>query len=124
MATAKKAYARYYIVRENEVMWGGDPAVAGTPFRQFVITSNEFVSTLGTFQVYGLEAASGGIKDGRLTTSGEPSVVFDKDFDGLNAAVKQFEELTKAAEKVGLQRTSMMQILEFEDKLRRARGGA
>lgn len=62
MADEKKYYSRYYIVRGLITMWGADPAQAGTPFREFVITSNEFTATDGIFQVYGLEAASGGIK--------------------------------------------------------------
>jgi len=98
-------------------MWGGDPGEAGSPFRQFVITSNEIFSTDGAFQVLGLEAASGGIRDAKLTTSGEPKVIFDKDFDGLDAAAKQFEKLVDESKKLGLKERSMMEILEFEDRL-------
>src|SRR5260370_7853192 len=93
MARAKKHYARYYIVRGLQTMWRGDAAEAGSPFREFVITSNEFNSTLGTFQVFALEGASGGIKDGKFAPSdAEPTVLFDKDFDGLDSALNQFNQ--------------------------------
>ena len=121
MATAKKHYARYYIVRGQQTMWRGDAAEPGSPFREFVITSNEFNSTLGTFQVFGLEGASGGIKDGKFAPSdAEPTVLFDKDFDGLDFAVKEFEKLVAEARRQGFEPITMMDILEFEDKLRRS----
>lgn len=121
MATAKKHYARYYIVRGLQTMWHGDAAEAGSLFHEFVITSNEFNSTLGTFQVYGLEGASGGIKDGKFARSDtEPTVLFDKDFDGLDSAVKQFEQLVTEAQRRGFKPITMMEMLEFEDKLRRS----
>ncbi len=121
MATAKKHYARYYIVRGLQTMWAGDAAQAGSLFREFVITSNEFSSTLGTFQVYGLEGASGGIKAGKFAPSdAEPTVLFDKDFNGLDLAAKQFEELVAEAQKRGFKPITMMEMLEFEDKARRS----
>jgi hypothetical protein len=121
MATAKKHYARYYIVRGEQTMWVGDAAEVGSSFRQFVITSNEFTSSLGIFQVYCLEGASGGIKDGKLAASdAEPTVLFDKDFNGLDAAAKQFEQLIEEAQKRGFKPITMMEILEFEDKRRRS----
>jgi hypothetical protein len=121
MATAKKAYARYFIVRGFETMWHGDPAQIGSRFRTFVITSNEFNSTQGTFQVYGLEAASTGIKDKRLAASDEePAILFDKDFNGLDSAAKEFDRLVTDAQKGGFQKMTMMETLEFEDKLRRS----
>jgi hypothetical protein len=119
MATAKKHYARYYIVRGLQTMWRGDAAEVGSPFREFVITSNEFNSTLGTFQVFGLEGASGGIKDGKFAPSdSEPIVLFDKDFDGLDSAVKQFNQLVTEARQRGFQPITTIEMLEFEDKLR------
>lgn len=121
MARAKKHYARYYIVRGLQTMWLGDAAEVGSPFREFVITSNEFNSTIGTFQVLGLEGASGGIKDGRFAPSdAEPTVLFDKDFDGLDAAVKQFEQLVVEAQRHGFKPITMMEMVEFEDRLRRS----
>lgn len=102
-------------------MWRGDAAEAGSLFREFVITSNEFNSTLGTFQVYGLEGASAGIKNGKFATSdSEPTVLFDKDFNGLDSAAKQFGQLVLEAQKSGFHPIMMMEILEFEDKARRS----
>jgi len=102
-------------------MWHADPAKAGSLFREFVITSNEFNSTQGKFQLYGLEGASGGIKDGKFAASDEePKVLFDEDLDGLDAAANKFRELVTEAEKRGFQPITMMDILEFEDKLRRS----
>jgi hypothetical protein len=122
MARAKKHYARYYIVRGLQTMWRGGAAEAGSPFREFVITSNEFNSTLGTFQVFGLEGASGGIKDGKFAPSdAEPTVLFDKDFDGLDSAVKQFDQLVTDAQQRGFKPITMMEMIEFEDKLRGSR---
>jgi hypothetical protein len=119
MATAKKHYARYFIVRDLETMWRGDAATSGSPFREFVITSNEFNSTLGTFQVYALEGMSGGIKEGKLAPSDqEPKVLFDQDFSGLQSAVKQFELLVDEAKDLGFKAVSTMEMLEFESKLR------
>ena len=103
-------------------MWRGDAAEAGSPFREFVITSNEFNSTLGTFQVFGLEGASGGIKDGKFAASdAEPTVLFDGDFDGLDSAVKQFDRLVTEAQQQGFKPITMMEMIEFEDKLRGSR---
>ena len=119
MATAKKHYARYFIVRDFETMWRGDPAEAGSQFRSFVITSNEFTSTEGTFQVYALEGASAGIKNKRFAASDEePKVLFDKDFHGADSAAKEFDRLVTDAKKLGFQTRTMIEYLEFEDKLR------
>lgn len=124
MEEARKSYARYFIVRGLQTMWRDDPSKPGSPFREFVITSNEFNSTLGIFQVYGLEGASGGIKNGKFAPSeNPPGVLFDKDFNGLDAAVIQFEQLVAEAEKRGFQKITMMDILEFEDKIRKSQGG-
>lgn len=122
MATAKKQYARYYIVRGFQNMWAGDAADAGSRFRSFVITSNEFTSTQGTFQAYGLEGASGGIKDGKFAPSdAEPALLFDQDFNGFEAAAKRFEQAVDDAQKQGFTPMTMMETIEFEDKLRRSK---
>jgi hypothetical protein len=122
MDKERKPYARYCIVRELLTMWSGDAADTGSLFRQFVITSNEFTSTVGTFQLFGLEGASAGVKDGKFATSDEdPKVLFDKDFDGVESAVKHFEELVSDAKKMRFKPITTMQILEFEDKLRHSK---
>jgi hypothetical protein len=123
LTRARKHYSRYYIVRGNQALWMGDPAADGSKFRQFLITSNEFNSTVGTFQVYGLAGTGSGIKDGKLATSDEePTVLFDEDFDGLEAATKKFSELVTRAKNEGFQELSMFELLEFEAKLRGSHG--
>jgi len=122
MARARKHYSRYYIVRGNQALWSGDPAEDGSKFRQFLITSNEFNSTVGTFQVYGLEGTGKGIRNGKLATSDEePTMLFDEDFDGLEAASKKFGELVTKARSEGFQEMSFIELLEFEAKLQGSR---
>lgn len=119
MAKARKHYSRYYIVRGDQTLWKGDPAEKGSQFRQFLITSNEFNSTLGTFQVYGLEGTGNGIQNGKFATSDdEPRILFDQDFQGLEAAGKQFDDLVKQTEADGFGRMTFWDMLEFEAKLR------
>jgi hypothetical protein len=125
MSRARKAYARYFLVRGFQTMWQDDPAKAGSLFRQFLITSNEFNSTEGRFQVYGLEGASAGIKNGKFTASDdEPRLLYDNDFDGLDAASKEFRKLIADAERQGFRQMTELDILEFEDRLRRSGHGA
>lgn len=98
-----KVYARYYIVRGHGALWKGDPAEGGSKYRGFAITSNEFFSTAGTFQVYGLEDTSAGIKDGELVMSDEKTtVLFDNDFEGLDVAGQKFDELNKRIRESGV----------------------
>jgi hypothetical protein len=119
VATAKKHYARYYIVRDLETMWRGDPAEVGSRFRTLVITSNAFTSTDATFQVYALEGASAGVKDKKFAPSDEePTVLFDKDFHGADSAAKEFDRLVTEAKTMGFQARTMMEYLEFEHNLR------
>jgi len=118
LARARKQYSRYYIVRGNQALWKGDPDEDGSGFRQFLITSNEFFSTAGAFQVYGLEGTGKGIKDGKLATSDEePKLLFDDDFNGLEAASKKFTQLVTQARKEGFREMSFIELLEFESKL-------
>lgn len=126
MAAAKKIYSRYFIVRAAQTMWHGEAADAGSLSRQFLITSDEFPPAIqGAFQVYALQGESGGIKDGSLVASDkEPKLLFDKDFNGLDSAVRQFQQLVAEAERHGFRRVTIMDELEFQDKLRRSREGA
>lgn len=123
MAETKKGpYARYFFVRGHLTMWRDDPAEPGSLFREFLITSNEFTSTLGRFQVYGLEAESAGIKDGRFAASDdEPTILYDNDFDGLKAASDEFHKLIADAERHGFHPMTELDLLEVEDRLRRSR---
>lgn len=122
MARAHKHYSRYYLVRGNQALWRGNPAEDGSKFRQFLITSNEFNSTLGTFQVYGLEGTGKGIQNGKFATSDEePTVLFDGDFNGLEPASKKFSELVAQAQKDGFEEMSFIDLLEFEAKIQGSR---
>jgi len=122
MARARKHYSRYFIVRGIQTLWKGDPAETGSQFREVVITSNEFNSTLGTFQVYGLEGVGNGIQNGKFATSDdEPRVLFDQDFEGLEVAGKKFGEIIKQAQADGFEPITFRDMLEFEAKLQTSR---
>jgi len=114
----KKSYARYFIIRGNHALWNGDPAVSGARFRQVVITSNEWNSTEGTFQVYALEGTGRGIVDAKLSVLPQPTVLFDGDFQGLDAAGEKFEQITKEAQAQGFRSISLIDELEFQSKLK------
>jgi hypothetical protein len=119
MEKKRKPYARYYIVRGHQAFWKGDPAVSGSQFRQLVITSDEFNSTQGTFQVYELEGTGKGIQDGKLSVSqDEPRILVDEDFAGLDAAGKKFKEMAEDAQKRGFKAVTLMDELEFQAKAR------
>jgi len=118
MQKERKPYARYYIVRGHQALWRGDPAEKGSRFRGFAITSNEFFSTTGTFQVYGLEGTGEGIRDGKLATSeSEPTVLFDEDFQGLDGAGKKFDELLKQSRAEGFKPVTLLDEMAFQAKL-------
>jgi len=51
MEKERKFYARYYIIRGQKALWKGGPAEHGSQYRNIVITSNQFTSTQGKFQV-------------------------------------------------------------------------
>jgi hypothetical protein len=106
----KKSYARYFIVRGNQALWRGDPAVTGAQFRQVVITSDEWNSTEGTFQVYALAGTGMGIVEDRLRVLPEPAVLFDGDFQGLDAAGEKFEQIVKEAQAQGFRAISLMEF--------------
>src|SRR5258708_21007985 len=88
----RKHYARYYIVRGHQALWKGDPSESGAQFRQVAITSNEWNSTQGIFQVYGLEGTGKGIVAGKLAVSdNDTAILFQRDFQGLDPAGKKFQ---------------------------------
>lgn len=97
MNETKKIYARYPYIRGNQALWRGDATEKGAQFRQVVVTSNEWMSTQGIFQVYGLEGTGNGIVDGKLSVSSNPTLLFDKEFEGLDAAGKKFAEIVNEA---------------------------
>ncbi len=118
MQKERKPYARYYIVRGHQALWKGDPAEDGSQFRQVVITSNEFNSTQGTFQLYALEGTGKGIQNGKLTVSeDDPHVLIDHDFKGLDSAGKKFTQVVKDAIANGYKPITLMDEMEFQAKL-------
>jgi len=119
MPDERKPYARYYIIRGHRALWRGDPSEKGAQFRQLVITSNEFNSTQGIFQLYGLEGTGDGIRDGKLAISeGDPRVLIDADFNGLDEAVKKFAQIVKETQAQGFKEVTVMDELEFNAKLK------
>ena len=67
MDTKKKIYSHYIYNRGLNTLWKGDAANPGTLFRSVSLTTNEFNSTLGTFQVYALVGIGIGIENGKFS---------------------------------------------------------
>jgi hypothetical protein len=119
MEEERKIYSRYVFNRGLQTLWKGDAAITGSQFRSIAITSDEFNSTQGIFQVLALEGIGKGIEGGKFAGSrGDPQVLFDKDFRGLDEAGKKFGELVVAAERDGFMRITFMDIIDFEEKAR------
>lgn len=97
----------------------GDPAVSGSKFRQILVTSNEWNSTEGVFQVYGIEGTGKGTSGGKLAIlDAEPIFLFDGDFQGLEIAGKKFDELLELSLAEGFNPISVIDAMEFQAKLR------
>lgn len=119
MTKERKVYSRYIFNRGLQTLWKGDAAVAGSQFRSVAITSDEFNSTQGTFQVLALEGVGRGIKDGKFAGSGaDPKVLFDQDVQGLDPAGAKFNELVADAKRQGFTPITFMDINEFEARQR------
>ena len=118
MPEQKEHYARYVIVRGHQALWKGDPSEKGAQFRQVVITSDEWMLTTGAFQVYALEGRGSGIVDHKLSVEPNPKVLFDADFNGLEAASKKSGDLVKEAEALGFRVITFIEEMEFQAKLR------
>ena len=119
MTTERRVYSRYIFNRGLQTLWKGDAAVVGSQFRSVVITSDEFNSTQGTFQVFALEGVGRGIKDGKFAGSeAVPTVLFDQDVQGLDAAGTKFNELVADAKRQGFTPITFMDIIEFKARLR------
>ena len=122
MKKDRKVYSRYIFNRGLQTLWKGDASVAGSPFRSIAITSDEFNSTQGTFQILALEGLGKGVHDGKFAGSdGDPKILFDEDVKGLDAAGKRFDELVTQAEAEGFKRITFMDMIDFEEKLRASR---
>jgi hypothetical protein len=113
----KKHYARYPYIRGNQALWRGNASEKGAQFRQVVVTSSEWMLIQGVFQVYALEGSGNGIVDGKFSVSPEPTVLFDGDFQGLDAAGKKFDQIVKEAQGQGFKSVSFIDELEFQSKL-------
>ncbi len=91
--------------------------------RSIALTLNEFNSTFGVFQVLALEGTGSGIENGKFAgPQGDPRILFDEDFQGINDAAKQFGELVKNAESRGFKMITFWDQIEFEEKLRAFKG--
>jgi hypothetical protein len=119
MAGERKIYSRYIINRGLTTLWKGDPATPGALYRSIVLTSPDFNSTVGQFQVLALEGVGKGVENGKFAgPQGEARVLFDEDRNGLEGAAKAFDVLVKDAEKEGFSQMTFWDQIEFEAKLR------
>lgn len=122
MDKERKIYSRYVFNRGLQTLWKGDAAKTGSQFRSIAITSDEFNSTQGVFQVLALEGIGRGIQDGKFAGSkDDPKVLFDRDLHGLDEAGKKFDELVLSAEQEGFKRISFLDIIDFEEKARESK---
>jgi|SRR6185437_3609652 len=116
----KKIFARYYIVRGNQALWIGNAAENGARFRQVCMTSDEWASSFGVFQVYCLQGTSEGLERGALRV-GQPELLFDADFEGQPNADKKFQELIQEAQREGFRVPTAMDLLEFQARAQEQR---
>lgn len=118
----RKIYSRYIFNRGLPTLWKGDAARAGSQFRSIAITSDEFNSTQGIFQVFALEGIGNGLENGKFAGSrDDPKVLFDKDSRGLDEAGKKFDELVVAAEREGFKKITFMDIIAVEEEARESK---
>lgn len=119
MATERKHYSRYFYNRDLQTLWKGDASEAGSQYRSIAIATSQLNSIVGVFQVLALEGVGKGIRDGEFVGGDDnPKVLFDKDFDGLDAAADEFHKLLKDAEANGFQSMTFWGNIEYEQKLR------
>jgi len=112
------SYTRHNVIHGNQALWMGDPAENGARFRNIVMSSESFdgYSTQAAFQVYALEGMGGGIRDSQLSISSDPSLLFDGDFCGFEAANKMFDQLVAQAQEQGFRKASFIDELNFRSK--------
>ncbi len=113
------SHGRYYFIRGLQSLWKGDPLVSGSQFREIVITSNQWNSTEGTFQTYAVECCTIGLAEATMAVSREPKLLFDSDFEGLEAAAKKFTELSADARAQGYSVLSLFDELDFQAPAKR-----
>lgn len=118
MAGERKIFARYIYNTGLRTFWKGDASKAGSQFRSVAMTTDAFANTESVYQVYALEGTGKGIVNGKFAgTEASTTVLFDKDFQGLTAAAKQFSELADDAQREGFKPIDFMDWLEYESKL-------
>ena len=118
MAQERKPHSRYIFNRDLETLWRGDPAQAGSQYRSIAITSDQFNSTQGLFQIIALEGVGKGIESGKFAgTKNDPHVLCDEDFSGLDAAADKFAELVKQAQSSGFKSMSVVDMVQHEETL-------
>jgi hypothetical protein len=119
MVAAKKHFARYGFIADIQALWRGDPSQAGAQFREIVMTSADWLSVSGTFQVYALSGTGNGIVNGKFFAS-EPTLIFDEDVIGFEAARSRFEKAVTEALGDGFGPISFIEEMEFLAKLQQS----
>jgi len=120
----EKRFAKHSFFRRIQALWIGNPAKNGARFREAGMTSDDWMSPFGAFQVYCVQADSHGLVDGGLRT-GPPELLFDADFQDQVEADRKFEELVREAEAEGFRVPTMIDIIDFQAKAqeqKRAKG--
>jgi len=119
----KSNFARYGFIRGMETLWMGKAEQKGSRCRQVCMTSPDWASPFGTFQVYSVQGVSQGVVDGTLHTS-PPELLFDADFADYQAAEKKFSELAAQSQKEGFDPLTMQDWIDFQIAVQRAALGA
>ena len=83
-----------------------------------MITSDEWFLTTAVFQVYALEGVGKGIVDGKFSVEPTSKILFDRDVEGLDNAVKLFQDSITDAEKQGFKQLTIVDELKFQSHLR------
>jgi hypothetical protein len=118
MVAERRVYFRYVFNCGLRRYWKGDAAKAGSQYRSIALTTDSFANTDAIYQVYALEGTGNGKVNGKFAgTKGDTKVIFDKDFQGMDAAVKIFSDLATAAQKDGFKPIDFMDWIEFESTL-------
>ncbi|HTT18992.1 MAG TPA: hypothetical protein VMG82_08600 [Candidatus Sulfotelmatobacter sp.] len=117
----KRIYSRYDIVRGQTTLWRGNVHEKGSHFLELVITSNEFNSTQGVFQVLAFQGIGAGIVDGELKTEDNTNVLVDRDFNGLDAALNEVQKITAHAQSHGFKPLSLIGQFQYEQNRRESK---
>jgi hypothetical protein len=125
MTEDRKAYSRYVFNCGLRTLWKGDASNAGARFRSIALTTDAFANTEAIYQVYALEGIGKGIVNGKFAgTTGDTKVIYDKDFEGMTAAVGQFNGLVHSAREEGFKPIDFLDWLEFESSQSKKRASS